>query len=127
MGPFELMDLSGLDVNLAAARGVWRGLGEPERLAPSRVQERLVAAGRLGRKSGSGFYRYDGGQRTDVDPEFAKAGTRPLAAAKIQARIEAAIVAEARLAVDEEVASRDDVATALRLGAGHPDRFLSTI
>jgi 3-hydroxybutyryl-CoA dehydrogenase len=127
MGPFELMDLSGLDVNLAAARGVWTGLGEPERLAPSRVQERLVAAGRLGRKSGSGFYRYDEGQRKDVDPEFAKSASRPLAATKIQARIESAIVEEARLAIDEEVASRDDVAMALRLGAGHPDRFVTTI
>jgi 3-hydroxybutyryl-CoA dehydrogenase len=127
MGPFELMDLSGLDVNLAAARGVWTGLGEPERLAPSRVQERLVSAGRLGRKSGSGFYRYEDGQRMDVDPEFAKSADRPLAAARIQARIEAAIVEEARLAIDDGVASRDDVAIALRLGAGHPDRFLSTI
>ncbi len=127
MGPFELMDLSGLDVNLAAARGVWTGLGEPERLAPSRIQERLVAAGRLGRKSGSGFYRYDEGQRSDVDPEFANASGRPLGGAKIQARIEAAIVEEARLAIDEEVASRDDVVKALRLGAGYPDRILATI
>jgi 3-hydroxybutyryl-CoA dehydrogenase len=127
MGPFELMDLSGLDVNLAAARGVWTGLGEPERLAPSRIQERLAASGRLGRKSGSGFYQYTDGRRGDVDAEFAQPAARSLSARKIQARIEAAIVEEARLAIDEEVASRDDVVTALRLGAGHPDRFLSTI
>jgi 3-hydroxybutyryl-CoA dehydrogenase len=70
MGPFELMDLAGLDVNLAAARGVWNGLGQPDRLRPSPVQERLVAAGRLGRKTGAGFYRYDEGRRGPVDPEF---------------------------------------------------------
>ena len=54
MGPFELMDLIGIDVNLAAARGVYEGLGRPERLRPSPIQERLVAAGHLGRKSGRG-------------------------------------------------------------------------
>ena len=59
--------------NLAAARGVWAGLGRPDRLAPSPVQERLVAAGRLGRKSGGGFYRYDDGRRGAVDPEFGDA------------------------------------------------------
>lgn len=59
MGPFELMDYVGLDVNLAAARGVWEGLGRPDRLRPSAIQERLVEAGRLGRKTGEGFYLWD--------------------------------------------------------------------
>ncbi|HEX2470749.1 MAG TPA: 3-hydroxyacyl-CoA dehydrogenase NAD-binding domain-containing protein [Candidatus Limnocylindrales bacterium] len=127
LGPFELMDLSGLDVNLAAARGVWSGLGEPARLQPSRIQERLVATGRLGRKSGAGFYRYADGRRGEVDPEFARRPGRPLGADKIRARIEAAIVEEARFAIDDGVASPDDVVTALRLGAGHPDRFLATL
>lgn len=127
MGPFELMDLAGLDVNLAAAQGVWAGLGEPERLAPSRIQERLVAVGRLGRKTGSGFYQYADGRRGDVDPEFARSPERPLSAAKIRARIEAAIIDEARLAIEDGVAARDDVVTALRLGAGHPERFLGRL
>jgi 3-hydroxybutyryl-CoA dehydrogenase len=121
------MDLSGVDVNLAAAQGVWTGLGEPARLQPSRIQERLVATGRLGRKSGAGFYRYADGRRGAVDPEFAPRPGRPLGADKIRARIEAAIGDEARYAIDEGVASRDDVVTALRLGAGHPDRFLDTL
>ena len=63
MGPFELMDLIGIDVNLAAAPGVWDGLGRPDRLRPSPIQERLVAARRLGRKTGEGFYRYEDGRR----------------------------------------------------------------
>ena len=68
MGPFELMDLVGLDVNLAAATGVWRGLGRPDRLRPSKIQEWLVRQGRLGRKAGIGFYRH-GPDRHDVpDP-----------------------------------------------------------
>jgi 3-hydroxybutyryl-CoA dehydrogenase len=56
MGPFELMDLIGLDVNLAVTRGVWEACFHDPRYAPSVIQQELVAAGRLGRKSGRGFY-----------------------------------------------------------------------
>ena len=59
MGPFELMDLIGLDVNLATTMSVYKRLGA-ERLAPVALQEQMVADGRLGRKSGAGFYEYDG-------------------------------------------------------------------
>ena len=127
MGPFELMDLAGLDVNLAAARGVWEGLGRPDRLRPSPIQERLVAAERLGRKSGRGFYVYDEGRRGAVDPEFAEGPSRALGADRIRERIEAAIADEARIAMDEKVAGRDDIVLALRLGASHPERFLETL
>jgi 3-hydroxybutyryl-CoA dehydrogenase len=127
MGPFELMDLAGLDVNLAAARGVWEGLGRPDHLRPSPIQERLVEQGRLGRKSGSGFHRYEDGRRAEVDPEFAGSGTTTedattLPDTAIRERILAAIDAEAHRAVADGVAPADDIATALRLGAGHPDR-----
>lgn len=127
LGPFELMDLSGLDVNLAAARGVWSRLGRPDRLRPSGIQERLVAAGRFGRKSGAGFYRYEEGRRGDVDPEFADVPARTLAGDRIRERIEHAIAEEAVIAVGDGVAAREDIITALRLGAGHPERFLSTL
>ena len=127
MGPFELMDLAGLDVNLAAARGVWEGLGRPDRLRPSPIQERLVAAERLGRKTGGGFYGYEDGRRGEVDAEFAEGPSRSLGAERIRERIEAAISDEARIAIDEGVAARDDVVIALRLGASHPDRFLATL
>ena len=125
MGPFELMDLSGLDVNLAAAQGVWSGLGQPDRLRPSSIQERLVASGRLGRKSGAGFYRYENSRRGEVDPEFADTPARPLAGERIRERIEAAVLEEVGLALAEGVARRDDIATALRLGASYPERFLA--
>ncbi len=58
MGPFELIDLIGLDVNLSVARSFYAQGGEPERWRPSPIQEGLVADGRLGRKSGRGFYEY---------------------------------------------------------------------
>ncbi len=58
MGPFELMDLIGIDVNLAAARGIFQAFRYESRFRPSVIQERLVEAGRFGRKTGEGFYWY---------------------------------------------------------------------
>ncbi len=120
MGPFELMDLAGLDINLAAARSIWEGLGQPDRLRPSPLQERLVADGRLGRKTGHGFYVYDGGRRGPVDQAFAAVSTDAVTTTEIRDRIVKAVAAEANMAADEGVASLADIATALRLGAGHP-------
>jgi 3-hydroxybutyryl-CoA dehydrogenase len=121
MGPFELMDLTGVDVTLAAARGVWEGLGRPDRLRPSEIQEGLVAQGRLGRKSGGGFYDYTDGRRGPVAAEFRlAAGESSMPAADIEADILAAIADEARRAVADGVASEADIDLALRLGAGHP-------
>ena len=56
MGPFELMDLIGHDVNLAVTKSVFEAFYWDPRFLPSLIQEDLVAAGRLGRKSGRGFY-----------------------------------------------------------------------
>lgn len=135
LGPFELMDLVGLDVNLAAARGIWDGLGRPDRLRPSPIQEGLVAEGRLGRKSGAGFYLYVDGWREGVAPMFAEGARRGedgegrggpesrgdrRTAGDIQALILAAVDAEAREAVAEGVATARDIDLAMRAGAGHP-------
>ena len=124
MGPFELMDLVGLDVNLAAATGVWEGLGRPERLRPSPIQAWLVEHGRLGRKSGVGFYRDDAGHDKVPEPlpdalALRVADRRSLGKAEIVRRIRSAIGAEAVLARDAGVASEADIDTALRLGAAH--------
>jgi 3-hydroxybutyryl-CoA dehydrogenase len=75
MGPFELMDLVGLDVNHAVAESLYRqSFGEP-RYRPSPYQARMIAAGRLGRKGGRGWYEYaDGEQRREPDPEPPAAG-----------------------------------------------------
>lgn len=61
MGPFELMDLIGNDVNAAVTRSVWTAFNFDPRFEPSRIQDELVAAGRYGRKTGHGFYLYDEG------------------------------------------------------------------
>jgi 3-hydroxybutyryl-CoA dehydrogenase len=120
MGPFELMDLVGLDVNLAAALGVWEPLGRPERLRPSRIQERMVAEGHLGRKTGIGFYRYLDGRRQVVADTRSGMNAHHLAADEIRHRILSAIDAEAREAAIQGVATPADIDLAMRAGAGHP-------
>ncbi len=66
MGPFELMDFIGMDVNYATSVSVYERLGE-ERLTPIDMQRRMVSEGRLGRKSGRGFYDYTQGDPERVD------------------------------------------------------------
>jgi 3-hydroxybutyryl-CoA dehydrogenase len=69
MGPFELMDLVGIDVNLEVARSFFdQSDGEP-RWQPHPLQERMVRDGRLGRKTGRGWYDYGGGPHRADDPE----------------------------------------------------------
>jgi 3-hydroxybutyryl-CoA dehydrogenase len=58
MGPFKLMDLIGMDINFGVSNIVWEALGKPERLTPSNIQQKKVATGDLGRKTGKGFYEY---------------------------------------------------------------------
>ena len=127
MGPFELLDLIGLDVNLEIARSFFAQGGEPERWRPSPIQERLVEEGRFGRKSGRGYYDYDEerepdpdlgieaptldpGQLTKIDP----------AAEEILSRLFAQIANEAAFALEEEIASPEDMETAMRLGFNWP-------
>lgn len=61
MGPFELMDMIGHDVNFAVTHSVWRAFFNDPRFLPSLVQQDLVDAGHLGQKSGRGFYNYQAG------------------------------------------------------------------
>lgn len=74
MGPFELADLIGHDVNLAVSRSVWEAFGRDPRFTPSVLQERLVADGRLGRKTGGGIYA-DGEPRPEPSTADPVAGT----------------------------------------------------
>jgi 3-hydroxybutyryl-CoA dehydrogenase len=68
MGPFELQDLIGVDVNLKVARSFFdQSFGEP-RWRPHPLQERIVAAGRIGRKAGRGWYSYEEGPHRPDDP-----------------------------------------------------------
>ena len=58
LGPFKLMDLIGNDINYAVSCSVYEQMNKPERLKPSYIQEQKVIEGKLGKKSGEGYYRY---------------------------------------------------------------------
>lgn len=68
MGPFELTDLVGLDVNLEVAKSFWEQSFHEPRWQPNPIQTRMVAAGRLGRKTGRGYYEYGNGPHRPDDP-----------------------------------------------------------
>jgi 3-hydroxybutyryl-CoA dehydrogenase len=78
MGPLTLMDLIGLDVCLDVAETMFEETRD-QRYAPSPLLKRLVTAGRLGRKSGEGYYRYDGKTATSAldPPRFTLGAARP--------------------------------------------------
>jgi 3-hydroxybutyryl-CoA dehydrogenase len=129
MGPFELIDLIGLDVNLSVARSFYAQGGEPDRWRPSAIQEGLVAEGRLGRKSGHGFYEHGDGMRRKPDPDLGieaptldpeQLAKIDLAAPAILPRLIAQIANEAAFALEEEIGSPADMDTAMRLGFNWP-------
>jgi 3-hydroxybutyryl-CoA dehydrogenase len=59
MGPFELMDLIGIDVNFAVTQSVWNAYFQSSRYRPHPIQRKMVEAGLLGKKTGEGFYKYE--------------------------------------------------------------------
>jgi 3-hydroxybutyryl-CoA dehydrogenase len=131
MGPFELMDLIGIDVNFAVARSFWEQSFGEARWRPSPIHERMVASGRLGRKTGRGFYAYEEGEpHRPRDPDTD--GERPIFdedelegvagpnAPSILTRLGTTIANEACFALGERVASADDINTAMRLGYNWP-------
>ena len=76
MGPFELMDLIGQDVNFAVSRSLYEAYFHDPRYRPSLLQQELIDAGRLGRKSGCGFYDYRQSTPPPTPPEVPR-GPRP--------------------------------------------------
>ncbi|HNP17389.1 MAG TPA: 3-hydroxyacyl-CoA dehydrogenase NAD-binding domain-containing protein [Fulvivirga sp.] len=59
MGPFELMDLIGVDTNFSVTTSMFNAFHQDSKFRPSRIQQQKVAAGHHGRKSGKGFYNYE--------------------------------------------------------------------
>lgn len=127
LGPFELADVVGTDVNLAAGTAIFEGFYGDPRFRPCLVQRRVADAGRLGRKTGAGYYDYEadgvrGAPWTALAP-VAAGGPRiaELDPAQIEARILAVIVNEAASAVADGVASPEAIDTAMQLATNWPD------
>jgi 3-hydroxybutyryl-CoA dehydrogenase len=129
MGPFELLDLIGLDVNLEIARSFFAQGGEVERWRPSPIQEQLVAEGKLGRKSGHGYHDYSDGNHREPDHDLGiqaptldpdQLAKIDPAADQVLPRLIAQIANEAAFALEEEIASPEDMDTAMKLGFNWP-------
>ncbi len=118
MGPFELMDLIGNDVNYSVTLSVFKALGNDPRYRPSEVQRGLVESGKLGRKSGSGYYEYGTGAVQPAPSQDGALGQR------IVDRTVAMLINEAADAVETGIATRDDVDLAMTKGVNYPKGLL---
>ena len=119
MGPFELMDFIGNDVNFAVTRSVFEAMFYDPRYRPSLTQQRLVEAGQLGRKSGRGYYDYSPGV-TAPEPNKNEASGRA-----IVDRVLAMLMNEAIDAVHMRVASPADIDLAMTKGVNYPKGLLA--
>lgn len=118
MGPFELMDLIGNDVNYKVTSKIFEEFYYDPRFRPSFTQKRMVEAGYLGRKTGRGFYEYGEDARNpepDDDPELAD---------HIFNRILTMLINEAADAVYMNVATVEDVDMAMTHGVNYPKGLL---
>ena len=123
MGPFEVVDEVGLDVAYKVAGVLSKAF--PDRMQPSVALEKMIAAGKLGKKNGNGFYRHKGRKRT-VDPSVRgllglQATRRPQTIDALSERMVLAMINESARCVEELIVSgADQVDLAMIFGAGFP-------
>jgi len=119
MGPFELMDFIGNDVNFAATKSVYEAMFHDSRFRPTLTQQKLFDAGFFGRKSGRGYYDYSPGAtipEPSRDPELGQLIFR---------RILSMLINQAADALYLRIASAHDIDTAMTLGVNYPKGLLA--
>lgn len=119
MGPFELMDLIGNDVNFAVTSAVYEGFFFDPRYKPSLTQRRMVAANLLGRKTGRGYYSYGDGAVRPAPREDGALGQA------ILDRILAMLINEAVDAVFWRVATPAEIDIAMVKGVNYPKGLIA--
>ena len=114
MGPFELMDFIGHDVNYTVSETVFKAFFYDPRYRPSFTQKRLVEAGYLGKKSGKGFYSYENAEANPGPHKNHELGNH------IMQRIVVRIINEAADAYYLKIASKEDIDLAMTAGVNYP-------
>ena len=127
MGPFELMDFIGNDVNYTVTETVFKAFYYDSRYKPAFTQKRLVEAGYLGRKSGKGYYGYDekGNIETNRHPELVSGSHKKELAQQIFDRVLVMLINEAADALFLNIASAKDIDNAMTKGVNYPKGLLA--
>jgi 3-hydroxybutyryl-CoA dehydrogenase len=121
MGPFELMDFIGNDINYTVTETVFQSFFGDPRYTPSFTQKRMMEAGFLGRKTGQGYYTYTNNidrPEPNKDPELLKS---------IYERILVMLMNEAADALHFGIASKEDIDTAMQRGVNYPKGLLAWV
>ncbi len=118
MGPFELMDFIGNDINFKVTESVWEQFFYEPRFKPSLTQKRLYEAGLFGRKSGKGYYNYAEGSVPSEPVKDEELGKR------IFNRVIAMLINEAVDSLYLQVATKEDIDLAMTKGVNYPKGLL---
>jgi 3-hydroxybutyryl-CoA dehydrogenase len=117
MGPFELMDMIGNDINFAVSKTVWEQFFYDERYKPSITQQRLVQSKKLGRKTGSGYYDYTTSPHLIINEDDTLGQL-------IFQRVISMLINEAYDTLYMRIANAEDIETAMTKGVNYPKGLL---
>lgn len=127
MGPFELMDLIGIDVNFSVTKTVYQDYFFDPKYKPSLLQQRMSEAKLLGRKTGKGFYDYsEQSQESRTENQYLKTENQQLITDnQIFMRIISMLINEAVEAKRLGIANDEDIETAMQKGVNYPKGLLN--